>query len=142
VQIGGTRQFAAPREQVWDALVDPQLLSQFLPGLESLKVSDETHWSAAMRLPMSPISLNLDFELVERRRPDHALLSAQGKRLGASANVRTTFDLEGAGEGTAMTWSADVQLGGMLGRLAPAMRPVAQHQAERFLDKLEQRLET
>ena len=93
MQIGGTRQFAAPREQVWDALVDPQLLSEFLPGLESLKVKDETHWSATMRLPMSPISLDLAFELVERRRPGHALLSAKGKRLGASANVRTTFDL-------------------------------------------------
>ena len=95
-----------------------------------------------MRLPMSPISLDLAFELVERRRPGHALLSAKGKRLGASANVRTTFDLEAAGEGTAMAWSADVELGGMLGRLAPAMRPVAQRQAEKFLDKLERKLES
>jgi len=142
VRIEGTRSFAAPREQVWDALVDPQLLGEFLPGLESLKVQDETHWSAVMRLPMSPISLNLDFELRERSRPAHALLSAKGKRLGASADVQTNFDLSEAAAGTKMDWFADVELGGMLGRLAPAMRPVAQRQAEKFLDKLETKLTT
>ena len=141
MRIEGTRDFAAPREQVWDALVDPQLLGEFLPGLESLNVRDETHWSAVMRLPLSPISLNLDFELVERDRPGHALLRAKGKRMGASADVRTNFDLAPAGDATAMAWWADVELGGMLGRLAPAMRPVAQHQAEKFLDKLERKLE-
>ena len=140
MRIEGTRSFAAPRERVWDALVDPQLLSEFLPGLESLKIADETHWSAVMRLPMSPISLDLNFELVERSRPDHAVLAAKGKRLGASADVRTTFDLAEAETGTTMTWFADVELGGMLGRLAPAMRPVAQRQAEKFLDKLEQKI--
>ncbi len=140
MRIEGTRSFAAPREQVWDALVDPQLLGEFLPGLESLKVQDETHWSAVMRLPMSPISLNLDFELVERSRPAHAVLAAKGKRLGASADVRTTFDLSEAATGTTMAWFADVELGGMLGRLAPAMRPVAQRQAEKFLDKLETKI--
>jgi carbon monoxide dehydrogenase subunit G len=134
------RQFAAPREQVWDTLVDPELLAEFLPGLDSLKVRDETHWSAVMRLPHSPISLTLDFELLERRRPERALLTAAGKRLGASATVATTFDLTPADGRTTMSWSADVELGGILGRLAPTVRPVAQHQAERFLDKLEQRL--
>jgi carbon monoxide dehydrogenase subunit G len=142
VRIEGTREFEALREQVWDALVDPELLAEFLPGLDSLKVRDETHWSAVMRLPHSPISLTLAFELLERRRPEHALLEAAGKRLGASATVRTTFALAEADGRTAMTWFADVELGGMLGRLAPAMRPVAQQQAERFLDKLEKRLET
>ena len=134
------RAFPAPREQVWDALVDPQLLGDFLPGLESLKVQDETHWSAVMRLPLSPISLNLDFELLERDRPKHALLGAKGKRMGASADVRTTFDLSESAGGTRMAWFAEIELGGMLGRLAPAMRPIAQHQAERFLDKLEKKL--
>ena len=140
MRIEGTRSFAAPRGQVWDALVDPQLLGEFLPGLESLQIKDETHWSAVMRLPLSPISLDLNFELAERSRPDHAVLTAKGKRLGASANVRTNFDLSEAAAGTKMAWFAEVELGGMLGRLAPAMKPVAQHQAEKFLDKLEQKL--
>jgi len=140
VVIGGTREFAAQRERVWDLLVDPHVLADFLPGLESLEVADETHWSALMRLPHSPVSLKLAFELAERRRPEHALLHADGKKLGASVAVRTAFDLTDAAGATAMAWSADVALGGMLRRVESALKPVAQHQAEHFLDGLEKKL--
>ena len=121
--IGGTREFAAARERVWELLVDPEVLADFLPGVQSLDVKDALHWSAEMRLPHSPVSLTLDFELVEQTPPEHALLKAKGKRLGASVDVRTAFDLTEAGGRTAMAWSADIDLGGMLNRLAPAIQP-------------------
>jgi carbon monoxide dehydrogenase subunit G len=140
VRIEGTKRLAAPREEVWDALVDPELLADFLPGMQSLAVADESHWTAEMRLPRSPVSLRLQFELRERRRPDHAVLHAQGKRLGASATADTSFDLAADGDGTEMRWSADIAFGGTLRRLESLVRPIAQQQAERFLDRLERRL--
>ncbi len=140
MHIGGTKHFDAAPERVFDALVDPQLLGDFLPGMESLDVLDETHWSAVMRLPLSPVSLTLDFELRERRRPDRALLSARGKRFGAGAAVETSFELAPHEAGTAMTWAADVDLSGTLSRLGGVLRPVAQQQAERFLEKLDRTL--
>jgi uncharacterized protein len=140
VHIEGAKRFAAEPERVWDALVDPELLADFLPGVQSLEVADESHWSAIMRLPKSPVSLTLHFELRERSRPDRALLHARGKRLGGSAEVETSFDLAAVAEGTEMAWAADIQLGGTLGRLGAVLRPVAQQQAERFLDRLERKL--
>jgi carbon monoxide dehydrogenase subunit G len=86
------------------------------------------------------VSLRLQFELRERLRPEHALLHAHGKRFGGSADVQTSFDLTAAGEGTEMRWAADIKFGGTLGRLSSVLRPLAQHQAERFLARLEQRL--
>jgi carbon monoxide dehydrogenase subunit G len=141
VQIGGTKQFGAPPERVYDALVDPQLLSDFLPGIESLDVHDDTHWSALMRLPRAPVSLRLEFELKERRRPEWALLTAAGKRLGASASAQTSFELAERDGGTEMAWAAEVELGGTLRGLNSMLRPVAQQQAEKFLDRLDKRLE-
>ncbi len=138
--IGGTREFAAARERVWELLVDPEVLADFLPGVQSLDVKDPSHWSAEMRLPKAPVALTLHFELVEERPPEHALLRAKGKRLGASVDVHTAFDLTDAGGRTAMAWSADIDLGGMLNRLAPAVEPVAERQAAKFLDDLERRL--
>ena len=140
VVIGGTREFAAARERVWELLVDPEVLADFLPGVQSLDVKDPSHWSAEMRLPKAPVALTLHFELVDERPPEHALLRAKGKRLGASVDVRTAFDLTDAGGRTAMAWSADIDLGGMLNRLAPAVQPVAERQAAKFLDDLERRL--
>jgi carbon monoxide dehydrogenase subunit G len=140
VVIGGTREFSAPRERVWTLLVDPEALIDFLPHVQGLDLKDDTHWSAEMRLPMSPLALTLNFELVEQTPPEHALLNAKGKRLGASVDVRTAFDLTEIDGTTAMAWSADINLGGMLNRLAPALQPVAERQAVKFLDDLERRL--
>jgi carbon monoxide dehydrogenase subunit G len=140
VVIGGTREFAAERERVWELLVDPEVLADFLPGVQSLDVNDPSHWSAEMRLPKSPVALTLHFELVDQRPPEHALLRAKGKRLGASVEVRTAFDLTDAGGRTAMAWSADIELGGMLSRFGSAIEPLAERQAAKFLDDLERRL--
>lgn len=140
MRIGGTKRFAAPRERVWDALVDPELLVGFLPGVRELDVRDEAHWRAVMKLPMSPVSLPLDFELRERDRPVRAVLDARGKRFGARAHASTSFDLAVDDGATRMDWIADVELGGTLKRLGPVVRPAAQQQAERFLDRLERRL--
>jgi carbon monoxide dehydrogenase subunit G len=141
VHIEGVKRFVAPRERVWDALVDPELLADFLPGVQSLDVYDEAHWAALMRLPHSPVSLTVDFELRERVRPDRALLEARGKRFGAALTAHTSFDLaRDGGGGTEMAWGADIEFGGALKHITPMLRPVAQQQAERFLDRLDRRL--
>ena len=141
MRIDGTKRFAARREAVWDALVDPELLADFLPGMQQLAVADADHWTALMKLPLAPVSLKLHFELRERRRPEQAVLHARGRRLGAGAEVATSFDLAEDDGATLMTWHADVELSGTLRRLGGgALRPVAQQQAERFLDRLEQRV--
>jgi carbon monoxide dehydrogenase subunit G len=140
VHIEGVKRFTAPCERVWDALVDPHLLAGFLPGVQSLDVYDDAHWAALMRLPHSPMSLTVEFELRERVRPDRALLEARGKRFGASLTARTAFDLAADGEGTEMRWGADIDFGGALKRITPMLRPIAQQQAERFLERLDRRL--
>jgi carbon monoxide dehydrogenase subunit G len=141
VHIEGVKRFVAPRERVWDALVDPELLADFLPGLQSLDVYDDAHWAALMRLPHSPVSLTVDFELRERVRPDRALLEARGKRFGAALTAHTSFDLAQDGDGgTEMAWGADIEFGGALKHITPMLRPVAQQQAERILDRLDRRL--
>jgi uncharacterized protein len=141
VHIEGVKRFVAPRERVWDALVDPELLADFLPGVQSLDVYDDAHWAALMRLPHSPVSLTVDFELRERVRPDRALLEARGKRFGAALTAHTSFDLAPDGDsGTEMAWGADIEFGGALKHITPMLRPVAQQQAERFLDRLDRRL--
>jgi uncharacterized protein len=140
MHIEGVKRFAAPRERVWDALVDPELLAGFLPGVQSLDVYDDAHWAALMRLPHSPVSLTVEFELRERARPERAVLDARGKRFGAALTAHTAFDLAPDGEETEMTWAADIDFGGALKRVTPVLRPVAQQQAERFLDRLNRRL--
>ncbi len=140
MRIEGTRELAAPRETVFAALVDPELVAESLSAVESVAVRDADHWTASVKLPIAP-RLTLSFELRERRPPEHARLRGQGRNLGSSITMDTSFDLVDAGGGTRMHYVAELTLGGLLGRLGDhALRPIAERQLERMLTAVERRV--
>src|SRR4051794_21333767 len=112
MRIDGERTFAAPREAVFEALTDPELLSGMVPGVESVEVESRERWHATVKSPLGKgPSLPMKFELVECRPPEHAGLRAKGGRMGAKIAVASSFDLAGVDEGTRMRWSAEIGLG-------------------------------
>jgi carbon monoxide dehydrogenase subunit G len=143
VRIEGKRRFRAPRERVFRALTDPHELSELMPGVERVEVSNEDEWIAVVKPPFGRgLNLKLDMHVTDRREPEHARLVAWGKSFGARISIETEFGLAEDGDGTDMTWSADVRLAGLLGGLGgKALEPAARHQAERAMDRLQARVE-
>ena len=136
--VSGERQFAAPPERVFALLTDPSVVAAALPGVRGHTAVDADHWQAKVKppFPLAP-SVTIRFEVVDRRAPDHAELRAHG----GGADVRSTFDLEPAGEGTLMHWRTELVLSGLLGRFAgPGLDAIAQRQAARMLDAVERAL--
>jgi uncharacterized protein len=144
VRIGGTRRFEAPPERVFFALTDPHELSELIPGLERLDVESEDEWIALVKPPFGRgLNLKLDLHVTERRPSEHARLIAWGKSFGARISIETEFELRPDGDGTDMSWSAEVGVAGLLGGLGgKALEPAARHQAERTLERLQQRVES
>ena len=87
-------------------------------------------------LPLAP-KLTIRFELVDQRPPQHAALRAHG----GGADVASTFDLVADGDGTAMSWQAEIHLTGAVDRIVGGgLDAVARRQAERTLDAVERAL--
>jgi len=141
MHLEGTREFAAPREEVYDALTDPELVAGAIPALESLSVADHEHWTASVKVPIAP-RLKVMFEVLDRRPPEHARLRAHGRNFGSTATVDTSFDLAADGNGrTAMRYSAEFTLSGLLGRIGePALRPIAERQVGRLFAAVDRRV--
>ena len=140
MRLEGTREFAGPREAVFAALTDPELVAGAIPALESVDVSDPDHWTASMRVSIAP-RLRVAFEVLDRRPPEHARLRARGKNLGGSATMETSFDLAEAGACTHMRYEADFLLSGLLGRLGgPAFRLIAERQIDRLFRAVARRV--
>ena len=140
MRLEGTREFAAPREQVFEALTDAQLVGEAIPALRSLTVADHDHWVATVKVSIAP-KLKVHFELLDQRPPEHARLRAHGKNLGGSAKLDTSFDLEDGDGRTAMRYEAEFRLAGMLGRLGePALRPIAERQLGRLFAAVDRRV--
>jgi carbon monoxide dehydrogenase subunit G len=143
VRLHGERRFQATRERVFRALTDPYELSELMPGVQRVDVENEDEWIAVVKPPFGRgLNLKLDMHITDRRPPEHARLTAWGKSFGARISIETEFELAEDGDGTDMVWSADVGLAGLLGGLGGrALEPVAQQQAERSLDRMQERIE-
>ena len=56
MEMNGTRQIAAPREVVWAALNDPEVLKSAIPGCEELTGSPEDGFEARVKQKVGPVS--------------------------------------------------------------------------------------
>jgi carbon monoxide dehydrogenase subunit G len=141
VRINGERQIDAPRERVFAALTDPEVVMKTVPLVERCDVKDADHWDVIVKVPM-PLapSLKLSFEVLERRPPDHAKLSAAGGAgMVGGADVVSTFDLTEQAGGTLVRFAAEITFNGALAGLDKMLEPVAKRQSEKTLDAIEQR---
>ena len=136
--VEGERRFQAPRERVFELLTSPEVIAAAMPAVRSLHGVDADHWEAKIKppLPLAP-AVTIRFEVVDRRPPEHAALRAHG----GGADVHSTFDLEADGDETVMRWRTELQLGGILARVAgPGLDAIAERQARRTLDEVTRRL--
>ena len=56
MEMNGTRQIAAPRELVWAALNDPEVLKAAIPGCLEMTGSPEEGFQATVKQKVGPVS--------------------------------------------------------------------------------------
>jgi hypothetical protein len=112
----GTYQINAPRQKVWDFVIDPNKIGKCLPDLKSLEVGADNKFTAVARVGIGFMKGDFKFQLaiVEQNPPSHARLKGSGTGVGSSVMMDTSIDLAEADGGTKLTYRADVQIGGTL----------------------------
>src|SRR6185312_4598969 len=55
MQMNDSQRIPAPKEKVWAALNDPEILKQCIPGCQSLDMSSATEMTAAVVFKVSPV---------------------------------------------------------------------------------------
>ena len=87
VELEGSYEIAAPRELVWDMMLDPDVLSRVIPGCEKLERSGENEYRGKMRIKIGPVDgvYQGTLALSELRQLEGFHLALKGR--GASGNV-------------------------------------------------------
>jgi carbon monoxide dehydrogenase subunit G len=140
MEVKGTTELDASREIVWRVIGDPAQLAGVMPGVESFEIKDDRHWQAKVKVPLGlgGLKMTLDFERLEERPLEHSSLRANGRGMGATMVMTTSFTLSGEGEPTTMAWSADVTIGGRVGALGQrVLQPIINQQVRNLLLTLE-----
>ena len=120
MEINGEERIAAPREVVWAALNNPDILRQCIPGCQSLEQKSPTELAATVKLKIGPVSASFNGEvtLLDINAPQSYRIAGEGK--GGIAGFAKGFadvTLEEDGAETILRYKADAQVGGKLAQL-------------------------
>jgi carbon monoxide dehydrogenase subunit G len=121
MQLQGSVDIKADRERVFAFLTDPDRIGPCLPKVQSIKKLPDGRFEATAKVGKGFLSATLVIEcaFTERTPPDRAAIRATGKVKGGGFDGTARMDLRDLPDGgTAVDWTADVTLSGLLAKLA------------------------
>lgn len=121
MDMTGDYVIAAPRQQVWDALNDPEVLKQCIPGCQTVEKTSPSSFSAEVVAKVGPVKARFTGEvtLSELNPPNSYKITGEGKG-GAAGFAKggaqvTLSDAEGGG--TTLQYVVNAQVGGKLAQI-------------------------
>lgn len=118
MKVSGGHTIAAPRQSVWEALLDPAVLARTLPGCQGLEQVGDDEYRVTVAAGVASVKgiYAGSVALADRRPPVSYSLRARGQGapgvIDASARVTLSDTADG---GTAITYEADAVVGGVVG---------------------------
>jgi carbon monoxide dehydrogenase subunit G len=116
VKIEGSYTISAPRETVWEALNNPEVLSKTIPGGEELERVGENQYQAKMKIKVGPVQgvFNGNVELTDLNPPEGYHMLVDGRGAPGFVKGEGNLRLEDQGEKTVLHYEGDAQVGGRL----------------------------
>jgi carbon monoxide dehydrogenase subunit G len=144
MDIKGEFIIPAPRERVFEALNDPEVLKRCIPGCEELHRTSDNTFDAKMSAKIGPVKARFDtaIELSDVNPPLSYTISGQGKGGPAGFGKGSArVSLEAQGEETVLRYDADLQVGGKLAQIGSRLvggtaRKIANDFFSRFADEM------
>ncbi len=116
MKISSSFVLSPPRERVFAALVDPEVLRRTIPGCEELTAAGEDVYEARLKIGVAGLkgSYSGKAELRDKPPPEALAITFDGK--GSPGFVRGVAAIRLSTEpaGTRVTCDADVQVGGLI----------------------------
>ncbi|MBK6981181.1 MAG: carbon monoxide dehydrogenase subunit G [Betaproteobacteria bacterium] len=120
MQMKGEQLLPAPPERVWEALNDPEVIRDCVPGCESLERVSETEFHALLLAAIGPVKAKFTGKLTlsDLDPPRSYRMSFEGSG-GATGFAKGSAEvtLAPAEAGTRLCYAASVQVGGKLAQV-------------------------
>jgi carbon monoxide dehydrogenase subunit G len=123
MKIEGSSDIPAPREKVWAAFLDPDILAQALPGCEKLEAIGPNEYKATMKVGVAAIKGTFEgkVKLSDLEPPNRYRMAVEGS--GGPGFVRgdAGMEMSDVDGGTKVSYDADVQVGGLIASVGQRM---------------------
>ena len=139
MEMTGEYRIPAPRQRVWEALNDPEILKQCIPGCEELEKKSDTEFEARVLAKVGPVKARFKgkVELSDIRAPESYVISGEGKGGPAGfARGSATVRLEEVDGATVLRYEARADVGGKLAQIGSRLvQGTAKKMADEFFGK-------
>jgi carbon monoxide dehydrogenase subunit G len=137
MQMTGEQRIAAPRDKVWQALNDPAVLAQCIPGCQSLERDGEDGFRAVAEVKIGPIGARFkgSVTLSDLDAPNGYTITGTGSGgIAGSAKGGAKVRLSDAGaEATLVSYDVTAEVGGRMAQLGgPIIDATAKNLAGKF----------
>lgn len=146
MDVKGEYRIRAPREQVWQALNDPEMLLKCIPGCETLERVTDSELKGRIRAAIGPVRATFNTRItLENLDPPNSYTLTGESKAGAAGFGKGSADvvLESAGDGTLLRYNARFKVGGKLAQVGSRLVAGATEKtADEFFGNLSRALDS
>lgn len=139
MDMTGEYKIPAPREKVWEALNDPEILKVCIPGCQEMSKESDTELSATVKSKVGPVSATFKGKvtLSDVDAPNGYKISGEGTGgVAGFAKGGAEVSLADDGDGTLLNYTATGQVGGKLAQIGSRLiDSTAKKMANEFFGK-------
>ncbi|MBT5646465.1 MAG: carbon monoxide dehydrogenase subunit G [Rhodospirillaceae bacterium] len=139
MEMTGEYKIPAPRQKVWEALNDPEILKACIPGCQELNKESDTELSATVKSKVGPVSATFKGKvtLSDIDAPNGYKISGEGTGgVAGFAKGGAEVSLVDDGDGTLLNYTATGQVGGKLAQIGSRLiDSTAKKMANEFFGK-------
>jgi carbon monoxide dehydrogenase subunit G len=140
MELVGEYTFKAPRERVWNLLLDPEVLKASLPGCERLERVGPDEYDATMKIGVAMIrgTFNGKVKITDKQEPERYTMAVEGSGPQGQVSGVGTLELVDQGDSTLVRYKGEANVRGTLARVgARVVQPAAKMIVGQFFDKME-----
>ena len=119
MKLSGSYQINLEKQKVWEALNDPEILKQAIPGCEEFTKNSDTEFTAKATNKIGPFNASFtgDIELNDLNPPNSYKISGSGNSPVGFASGEANVKLEDHQNGTKLTYEVEANVGGKIAQV-------------------------
>ena len=114
MKLNGSHKFKASSTQVYNAILNPTILKECIPGCQSVEYIDANKIRANISTPLPGLKgpFGVIINIAQRQAPNNLLLQVQRQGNGGSINAQSNINILDEAEGSVLKYDANADLSG------------------------------
>ncbi|MGH9766435.1 MAG: SRPBCC family protein [Blastocatellia bacterium] len=123
MKVEGSHTIKAPRELLYQLMIDPKFLQRCVPGCQSLEAAEDGSYKMTLKAGVGSIKgvFTGSIKLDEMREPEHYKMIVDGKGAPGFLRGEGWIDLIEQGEETMVNYSGETSVGGTIASVGQRM---------------------